>query len=73
MDSVTVKVSDELKEQMNRYSDVNWSEVARTAFEKAIVREERKKAIEKVRAIVERDDGHWDGVEEIRKWRSHKP
>ena len=73
MDSVTVRVSFELKEQMNRYSDVNWSEVARTAFEEAIVREERKKAIEKVRVIVEKDEGNWDGVEEIRKWRSHRP
>ncbi len=73
MGSVTVRVSDELKEQMNRYSDVNWSEVARNAFEEAIVREERKKAIEKVRVIVEKDEGNWDGVEEIRKWRSHRP
>ena len=73
MGSVTVRVSDELKEQMNRYSYVNWSEVARNAFEEAIMCEERKKAIEKVRAIVEKDEGNWDGVEEIRKWRSHKP
>jgi hypothetical protein len=69
---VTIRVPEDLKERMNRHDDVNWSEVARSAFEAAILREERMKAIEEISSILETDGSDWDGVEEIRKWRAHR-
>ena len=35
MSNVTVRVPEELKERMARYKSINWSEVARKAFEDA--------------------------------------
>jgi len=69
MGSVSIRVPDELKERMEKYGKLNWSEVARTAFEAAIIKEERQQAIVKIKEIQETDEGNWDGVEEIRKWR----
>ena len=69
MGAVTIRVPDDLKERMNKHGKVNWSDVARTAFEEAITREERKKAIEKITSLLETDEDEWDGVEEIRRWR----
>lgn len=36
MPTVTVNVDDELKEQMESHPEINWSEVARSAFEEKI-------------------------------------
>jgi hypothetical protein len=42
MSNITVRVSEELKGRMKRCKNVNWSEVARTAFEDAARKEEDK-------------------------------
>ena len=36
MPTVTVNVDDELKAQMEAHPEINWSEVARTAFEEKV-------------------------------------
>ena len=36
MPTVTVNVDDELKAQMEAHSEINWSEVARNAFEEKV-------------------------------------
>jgi predicted transcriptional regulator len=69
MGSMTIRVPDELKKRMDKQGKLNWSEVARSAFEEAIIKEERQQAIEKIKKIQETDKDNWDGVEEIRKWR----
>lgn len=69
MGSMTIRVPDELKKRMDKQGKLNWSEVARSAFEEAIIKEERQQAIEKIKKIQETDNDYWDGVEEIRKWR----
>ncbi|TFH16382.1 hypothetical protein E4H04_06710 [Candidatus Bathyarchaeota archaeon] len=66
---MTIRVPDELKKRMDKQGKLNWSEVARSAFEEAIIKEERQQAIEKIKKIQETDKDSWDGVEEIRKWR----
>ena len=56
---------------MIRHSKINWSDIARTAFEYVITREERAKAIGKITEMLEEDNTGWDGVKELRKWRKH--
>lgn len=70
MGAISVRVPDDLKERMGKHPDVNWSEIARTAFEDELVRKEREKAIQEIKSLLEKDEEGWDGVEEIRKWRS---
>ncbi|MCU4800228.1 hypothetical protein OB920_07585 [Halobacteria archaeon HArc-gm2] len=36
MPTVTINVDDDLKDQMEDHSEINWSEVARNAFEEKI-------------------------------------
>jgi predicted transcriptional regulator len=72
MGSMTIRVPDELKKRMDKQGKLNWSEVARSAFEEAIKKEERQQAIDKIKKIQGTDNDHWDGVEEIRKWRQRQ-
>ena len=70
MANVTVSVPEELKKRMEQTGGVNWSEVAREAFEEAMRRKEMAQAAEtmdRLRATT-RTAG-WSGVREIRKWR----
>jgi hypothetical protein len=63
-------VSDELKRGMKKLRHVNWSAVARKAFEDTIHREERREAAKEIDRF--RESGRvrgWSGAKEIRKWR----
>lgn len=67
--NVTITVDKELKKKMEELKQVNWSKVARTAFEEEIRREKRRQITNDIKAIREKDRSNWSGSEEVRKWR----
>ena len=69
MSNVTIRVSDELKRRMKRYKTINWSEVARKAFEDAACKEEMQCASEAIKNLRAESKAEWDGAKEIRRWR----
>ena len=69
MSNITVTVSEELKGRMKRCKSVNWSEVARKAFEDAAREEEMQHAAESIKNLRSESKSDWDGAKEIRKWR----
>ena len=69
MSNVTVRVPEELKGRMKRCKSVNWSEVARKAFEDAARKEEIQCAAEAIKNLRLESKAEWDGAKEIRKWR----
>jgi len=69
MSNVTVRVPEELKGRMKRCKSVNWSEVARMAFEDAARKEEIQCAAEAIKNLRLESKAEWDGAKEIRRWR----
>lgn len=67
--NVTITVDRELKKKMEELKQVNWSRVARMAFEEEIKKEKRRRITNEIKAIREKDTSNWSGSEEIRKWR----
>ncbi len=70
MANVTVTVPEGLKKKMEEASGVNWSEVAREAFEETIRRKKMREAAEAMDRLREstKTPG-WSGAGEVRKWR----
>jgi hypothetical protein len=69
MSNITIRLPEDLKERMERCKNINWSEVARKAFEEAARRQEilcAASAIDKLRI---ESKVRWNGAKEIRKWR----
>jgi len=54
---------------MQRCKNVNWSEIARKAFEEAAVKEEMQCAVESIKMLRAESEPGWNGAKEIRKWR----
>ena len=69
MSNITVRVPEELKRRMKRFKSVNWSEVARKAFEDAARWEEIQCASEAIKNLRSESKAKWDGAKEIRKRR----
>ncbi len=69
MSNVTVRVPEELKDRMKHCKSVNWSEVARKAFEDAALKEEMQCAAESIKSLRNESKAEWNGAKEIRKWR----
>lgn len=70
MANVTVSVPEELKKKMEHIGSVNWSEVARQAFEDMIRRREMLEAAQDINRLrVATKTPGWSGAHEIRKWR----
>ncbi len=69
MSNVTVRVPEELKTRMKHYKNVNWSEVARKAFEDAARKEEIQCAAQAIKNLRTENKAEWNGAGEIRKWR----
>ena len=67
--NITVRVPEELKVRMKRCKSVNWSDVARKAFEDAARREEMQCAAEVIKNLRLESKAEWAGAKEIRKWR----
>ena len=73
MANVTVAVPEELKKKMEHVPDVNWSEVARQAFEETIRRKQMREAAESTDRLRESSKTPaWSGAREIRKWRDSR-
>ena len=73
MANVTVAVPEELKKKMEHVPDVNWSEVARQAFEDTIRRKQMREASEAIDRLRESSKTPgWSGAREIRKWRDSR-
>jgi hypothetical protein len=69
MSNITVRVPEELKGRMKRCKSVNWSEVARKAFEDTARKEEIQCAAAAIDKLRVESKIKWDGAKEIRKWR----
>jgi hypothetical protein len=69
MSNITVRIPEELKTRMERCKTVNWSEVARKAFEETARKEEIQCAAEAIKRIRNESEKDWNGAKEIRKWR----
>ncbi len=69
MSNITVRVPEELKDRMQRCKNINWSEIARKAFEEAARREEMQCAAAAIDKLRVESKIKWDGTKEIRKWR----
>jgi len=67
--NVTIIVPESLKRKMKKFREVNWSEVARRAFEEEIARIEKKIAAEEIDRLREESMVEWSGEREIRKLR----
>jgi len=67
--SITITVDRELKKRMEELKQVNWSRIARAAFEQKIKEEKRKRIASDIKVIRDKDQTNWSGSEEIRKWR----
>jgi len=64
-----VRIPEELKGRMKRCKSVNWSDVARKAFENVARIEEKQCAAEAIKKLRLESKAEWDGAKEIRKWR----
>lgn len=67
---MTITVDERLRKRMRRIKKLNWSKVARMAFEREIQRYEARRAAKKmdeIRSEIRRRS--WSGAGEIRKWR----
>lgn len=69
MSNITITVDTTLKKRMKELRGVNWSEVARDAFEERVMAEQRVKAAKAIKKIRKASKAKWSGSEEIRKWR----
>ena len=70
MANVTVSVPENLKKKMEDIDGINWSEVARQAFEETVRRKRMTKAAERIKKLREESKASdWNGAREIRKWR----
>ena len=69
MVNVTVRVPQELKERMKRCKSVNWSDIARKAFEDTARKEEIQCAAQAIKNLQLGSKVEWNGSKEIRKWR----
>jgi post-segregation antitoxin (ccd killing protein) len=67
--NITITVDKELKKRMGELKQVNWSKVARAAFEEEIRKEKRRLVTKQIKTIREKDQSNWSGSEEVRKWR----
>jgi desulfoferrodoxin (superoxide reductase-like protein) len=69
MVNVTVSIPENIKHRMERYKHINWSEVARRAFEEAALNEEKTEATEAIKKMRNESQAEWNGAQEIRRWR----
>ncbi|MFB3888350.1 MAG: hypothetical protein ACE14S_02595 [Candidatus Bathyarchaeia archaeon] len=70
MTNITIRIPEELKSRMEQCKSINWSDVARKAFEEATRREEMQCAAAAIDKLRVESKIKWDGTKEIRKWRN---
>lgn len=79
MPTVTVRVDDETKDQMEEYPEINWSAVLRERISEVLEKQEDRdlaQAVllsERISQSIDPDDAaDWDSTAEIRKWRDER-
>ena len=72
MASITVRISEQLKKEMDKIKDVNWSEVLRHAIEQELKKARMQQASRKIDALREKSTIEWDSVKVIREWREKR-
>ena len=69
MSNITVRIPEDLKSRMQQCKGINWSEVARKAFEEVARKEEILCAAAAIDKLRMESKVEWNGAKEIRKWR----
>ncbi len=69
MSNITIRVPEQLKAKMEKCKNINWSEVARKAFEETACKEEVQCAANSIKKLRAESGVDWDGAKEIRRWR----
>jgi len=59
MVSMTLSVSEELKQEMDNFKEINWSEIAREAIKQRLILLEKFKKFTKNSEITEKDALKW--------------
>ncbi|MGD6808125.1 MAG: hypothetical protein ACQCN3_00340 [Candidatus Bathyarchaeia archaeon] len=72
MSNITIRIPEDLKKRMEQCKAINWSEIARKAFEDATRKEEIQCAAESIKKMRNESELEWNGAKEIRKWRDAK-
>lgn len=72
MVSITVRVSEEVKQKMNQLRGVNWSEVIRRAIEEEIRKARMREASRRIDILREKSKMKWDSTKVIRQWRERR-
>lgn len=86
MAQLTIRLPESLKRQMERFRELNWSEIIRESIRSRIrletsssrvrnrqlVLQAARKQDEIAETLSSRYSGHWSGVEVIRYWREHR-
>jgi len=70
--TISIRISEELKERMKEFADVNWSQYLREAIADRIREEEMRRACNMMDEIASKTSGEWSGAKEIRRWRDQR-
>jgi len=72
MATVTVRVPEETKREMERLKHVNWSEVMRKAITEEARKEKMRSAVRRIEELRAKSKVKWDSVSVIREWRERR-
>jgi len=69
---ITVRIPRELKERMDRFKYINWSDVIRKAIEERVREEEVKRALEVMEEISRKAKAKKPSAEVVREFRDYR-
>jgi len=72
MTTITLRVPEELKKEMEKLKHINWSEVMRKAIIEEIRRGKMRKASKTIEELRAKSRIKWDSVAVIREWRERR-
>lgn len=72
MATVTLRVPEEIKKEMEKLKRINWSEVMRKAVAEEIRREKMRKASKTIEELRAKSKIKWNSVAVIREWRERR-
>jgi len=72
MATITVRVPEEIKEEMKKFRHINWSRVVREAIAEEIKREKMRRASRIIENLRAKSKVKWDSVAVIREWREKR-
>jgi metal-responsive CopG/Arc/MetJ family transcriptional regulator len=80
MATISFKIPEDLKREMDKYPQINWSEILRTLLQEKLKEMKRQRPIDrkKLQRAVESSNRlrsetpNWDSTEVVRFWREHR-